>query len=124
MVEEGQDVVAAAPEGAAELSDLLEAGGHAAADGVDQPGHRLFPAAPIGVGVGRDDALIDAPGEHHRQVCVVGEYCGEPGLLAATQQRESGPQDAARPVERVTAVTSLHPPNTRDNPEVYIKRDP
>jgi hypothetical protein len=52
VVEERQDVVSAAPQGSAELGDLLQSGWHATADRLDQPGHRLLAALPTRVGVG------------------------------------------------------------------------
>ena len=47
---------AAAPQGAAELGQLLESGGYAAAQRVDHRGHHGLAAAPVGVAVGGDDA--------------------------------------------------------------------
>ncbi|MBE5463021.1 hypothetical protein E3G69_000288 [Mycobacteroides abscessus] len=53
VVDEGQDVVASTPEGAAELGDLLRPGRYAAAYRVDQLGHCLL-AAVLAVCLGED----------------------------------------------------------------------
>jgi hypothetical protein len=58
VVEERQNVGAAALQGAPELSDLLQPGGHHAAYRINEPDHCLFAAAPVRIGVGSDDLLI------------------------------------------------------------------
>jgi len=47
----------------------------------------VLPAAAVGLAVGGDDALVDAPGHQDSQVGLVGEHSGQPGLLAAGEQR-------------------------------------
>jgi hypothetical protein len=95
VVEEGQDVGAAAPQGAAELGDLLQSCGHGSAERFDQPGHCVFAAAAIRVGVGGDDLLIDQPGDFHGEVFVDIEHAGQPGVLAGGEQLDAGAGDAA-----------------------------
>ena len=55
VVEEGQDVVAAAPQGTAELGDLLQPDRDTVADRVDDRGHGAFAGSSIGVGERGDD---------------------------------------------------------------------
>jgi hypothetical protein len=106
VVEEREDVVAAAPQGAAELGDLFESCGHAAADRVDQPAHRLLAGAAVGVGVGGDDLLVDHVGHLDRDVFVGVEHAGQPVVLARREKVCAGAGDAPDPVERVTGVPS------------------
>ena len=62
MVEVGQLVTAAAVQGAAELGQFFQSGGYSASEGVDDAGEQRLAATPVGVAVGGDDALVDAPG--------------------------------------------------------------
>lgn len=107
VIEERQYVVAAAPQGAAQLCQFLEYGGHAAAQRVDDRGHHGFAATAVGVAVGGDDALVDTPGHLHWEVSVVGEHRAQAGLLAAGEQRDAGAQSAAHAVERVTGAAAV-----------------
>ena len=79
VIEVGQYVGVAAPQGTAQLCQFLDGGGHAAAQSVDARGHHGLAAAPVGLAVGGDDALIDAPGHQDRQVVIIGEDRAEPG---------------------------------------------
>src|SRR6516225_5610299 len=106
MVEEGQDVGAAAPQCVPELGDLLQSGRHAAADRLDHCGQGAFAAGPIRVGVGGDDLLIDQPGDLDGEVLVAVKHDGEPVVLAGGQQTQSGSGDAPDPVERVAGVST------------------
>jgi hypothetical protein len=56
VVEEGENVLAAPPKGAAELGDLLQPCRHAAADRVDHRGQGTLAAAAVRIGVG--EAMI------------------------------------------------------------------
>ena len=100
MVEERQDVVASAPQGAAELGDLVESCGDAAADRVDEPGHRVFAAATVRVGVGGDDLLVDQPGDPDGEVFLGVEHAAESVVLASREQLKTGAGDAANPIQR------------------------
>ena len=86
MVEEGQDIRAAAPQSATELAQFLQTGGHTTPQGVDEGGHHRLAAAAVGLAVGGDDALVDAPRHDDRHVVVVGEYAGQPGSLTGAEQ--------------------------------------
>ena len=94
----------APPQGAAELGDLLQPGGHAAADGVDQCGHRAFPATPVGVGVGGDDLLVDHVGDLDPEVFVGVQHAGQPVVLARREQLKAGAGDVPDSVERISGV--------------------
>ena len=107
VVEERQHVVAAAVQGAAELGEFFEGLGDAAAQGVDDRDHHGLAASPVGVAVGGDDALVDAPGHLDREVVVVGEHRFQPCLLAAGEQRKAGAQGAPHPVERITGAAAM-----------------
>jgi hypothetical protein len=61
----------------------------------------------VGVSVGGDDALVDAPGGFDLDVRVVGEDGGEPLLLAVGKQLGPGAQEPADPVERVPGATPV-----------------
>ncbi len=73
MVEVGQHVGASALQGSAELGQTSRPGGTCGAQGVDDRGHRGLSPAPIRVGLGGDDPLVDAPGRGDRDVAAVGE---------------------------------------------------
>jgi hypothetical protein len=74
MVEVGQHVGASALQGSPELGQLFRPGGNCGAQGVDDRGHHGLSAAPIRVGIGGDDPLVDAPGHGDRDVAAVGEH--------------------------------------------------
>ena len=71
--EVGQDVGGPLLERSAEGDDLGEGGGDAAADGFDEAGHQGAAGLAVGFAVGRDHALIDAPGGFDLGVLVGGE---------------------------------------------------
>lgn len=73
MVEEGQHIVAASVQGAAQLGEFFEGSVYTTAQRVDDRGHHGLAAAAVGVVVGGDDALVDAPGHHDGEMVVVGE---------------------------------------------------
>jgi hypothetical protein len=100
VVEERQDVVASPGQGAAELGDLLQPGRYAAAYRVDQPGHGLFAAAAVGIGVGGDDLLVDQPGDPDGEVFLGVEHAAESVVLASREQLTTGAGDAANPIQR------------------------
>ena len=104
MVEEGQDVVAAAPQGAAELGDLVEPGGHGASDRLDQRCHRAFTATAVRVGVGGDDLLVDHIRDLDGEVLLDVEHAGQAVVLASGEQLQAGSGEAPDPIQRVTGV--------------------
>lgn len=73
MVEVGQYIVAAAPQGAAELRQFLQGVGDTAAQRGDDRGHHGFAAVPVGVGVGGDQSLVEAPAQLDGEVVLVSE---------------------------------------------------
>src|SRR6478672_12543031 len=83
-----------------------QSGRYPASDRVDQPGHCSLTAAPVGIGVGGDDLLIDQPGELDGEVLVGVENAGEAGVLASREQLQAGAGDAPNPVERVAGMTT------------------
>ena len=93
--------------GPSELGELVEAGGDTAAEAVDDPGHGRLPGGLVGVAVGGDDVLVDAPADLDRQVLVVGEEGGEPGLLSVGEQALAGPQRPARRIQGVAGVAAM-----------------
>ena len=94
-------------QGAAELGQFLQPGGHAAAQRVDQRTHHGFGAAAVGLTVGGDEALVDTPGDQHWQMVVIGENSIQSGLLASVKQRVSGAQGTPGPVERIPGAAAV-----------------
>ena len=116
MVEERQDVMASAPQGAAELGDLLQSCGHAAADRFDQPGHRQFAGAPVRVGVGGDDLLVDHVGDLDGDVLVGVEHAAQPVVLAGREQLgslASAARTVLREIPNVRAIILIGNPSAR-----------
>jgi hypothetical protein len=64
------------------LGDLLQPGGHAAADRLDHRCHGAFCSATVVIGIGGDDLLVDRAGHLHRDVLVGIEHAGQPVVLA------------------------------------------
>jgi len=87
VVEVGQYVGAAPPQGAAELGQFLQNRGDAAAQRVDDRGHHGLAAASVGVSVGGDQALVEAPAQFNSEVGLVSENCFQPGFLTIIEQR-------------------------------------
>ena len=81
MVEEGQHIVAASVQGAAQLGELVEGRGHTMAQGVDDGSHHGLAMVAVGMTVGGDDALIDTPGHHDREMVLIGEHRFQPCSL-------------------------------------------
>jgi hypothetical protein len=61
-VEVGQHVSGALLEGPPERDDLAQCSGDAVADRLDQPLHQFPASGPVGLAVGGDYPLVDAPG--------------------------------------------------------------
>lgn len=66
-----------------------------------------FPAGPVGITVGGDDALIDAPGRLDLDMLVDGEHRLDPRALPVSRQRFPGVQGAADPVERIAGMPAM-----------------
>jgi hypothetical protein len=81
VVEVGEHVGAAALQGSAELGQLFQPGGNSGTQGIDDRGHHGLSAAPIRVGMGGDDSLVDAPGHGDRDVAGSANT-GQPGSSA------------------------------------------
>ena len=73
----------------------IEAAGTPVGQQVDQLSHLAFAAGSVGVAVGADRHLIDAPGCLHLQVRVVGEKRRDSLLLLVCEQVGTGSQHAA-----------------------------
>lgn len=70
-IEEREDVGSALLHGAAELADLDQRGRNTGDARVDHVTHHLFGLLLVGLAVGRDDALVDAPGRFDLDVLLV-----------------------------------------------------
>ena len=64
----------------------VNAGRHASADGVDQFAHEFAAAVPVGLAVGGDHPLVDAPGGLDLDVLVDGEQRFKPVALFIGEQ--------------------------------------
>ena len=74
-------------------------------EGVDDLVQRGLAGGSVGVAVGGDDALVDAPGGLDLDVVLVGEDGGEPVVLSVGEQLCPGAQDPADAVERVPGTS-------------------
>ena len=97
-VEVGKDVLGSLVQGAAELAQLDQrlgdTGGESADDG---PGLGAAGGA-VGVAVGGDEPLVDAPRAFDLDVVITREECVEPLLLAFGEQVSAGVQGPSRGV--------------------------
>src|SRR5699024_5445722 len=101
-VEERQDGLAFAVQGAAEFGELVQTVGHLAAQRLDDLVHRLFADGGFGVLVGVDDVLVDEVGDFDGDVLVAfGKDPGQPVGLSFGQQRPPGEHGAPSAVEHV-----------------------
>ena len=85
----------------------MSAAGTPATEGDDQAAHRLPAGRPVGVAVGGDHALVDAPGGLDLDVVLDSEQGGQPLLLAVGEQVGAGVQGAAGAVERVVLAAAV-----------------
>lgn len=72
-VEEGEHVDAALLERPTEAAQVAQRGGNSAGNGVDHGLHHGLARGLVGVAVGGDDALVDAPGRFNLDVPIDGE---------------------------------------------------
>jgi hypothetical protein len=106
-VEVSEHVGGAALQGAAEGGHFSQPGRHAGADRVDRCAELGFRGAAVGVSVGGDDALVDAPGRFNFDVALVGEHGVQAGVLLVSGQLDAGAQHAADAVERLTGAPAV-----------------
>jgi hypothetical protein len=74
---------------------------------VDQAGHLLSALAAVGVPVGGDHLLVDAPGRLHLDIGVGGAQVLEALSLLAGEQVGAGKQCSSGPVERVAGESPV-----------------
>lgn len=103
-VEERENVSWALGESASERADLDERGRDAGGDGVDDVPHHLSRLLLVGLPVGGDNPLVDAPGRFDFHVLRGGEHRMQPCGLLLSEEARSGVEGAADAVERVTCV--------------------
>src|SRR5690554_2255127 len=106
-VEVGQHVRGAALEGPAEGDDLAQCRRDAVADRLDQRCHQLAALRAVGLPVGADHALVDAPGGFDLDVLVGGEERFDPLALSVGEQVGSGVQGPSGAVERVAGAATV-----------------
>ena len=89
-VEVGQDVSWASTEGGSEASQFGQWLGDAGGESVDDRVQGGLAAAAVGVAVGGDESLVDAPGGQDLDVVVGGEQCLEALPLLVGEQVRAG----------------------------------
>src|SRR5690606_6610592 len=82
--------------GASQGDQLGQWPGDALAQAGDELGHDLAATSPVGVSVGSDHALVDAPGGFDLDVDIVGEQGGQPVVLSVGEQVGAGVQHPSR----------------------------
>lgn len=100
-VEERDDVGGALFHRAAELADRDQRGGDPAADRGDHGLHHLLGLLLVRFPVGRDDALVDAPGRFDLDVLLAREHGLQSRPLTVGEQARAGVESAAGLVERI-----------------------
>ena len=91
MIEVGQDVPGSAFECSSQCDDLREGARHArVAETVYFGLHQGLTTDFIGIAIGVDNALVDAPGDFEGDVAIAGEQVEDPVLLAWGEQAGSG----------------------------------
>lgn len=74
--------------------------------------HESLAGAPVGLAVGVDDVLVDAPSDFDCDVLITGEQIKNLVLLARGEQARSGVQDTPRLVQGISdAAALLNPVN-------------
>ena len=104
--EVGQYVSGSLAQGAAELGDLDQRPGDAGAERLDQLDHQLAARGWVGVPVGGDHPLVDAPGGLDLDVLIDGEQGRESGGLLVGEQVGTGVQGSPGTVERVVLTAA------------------
>ena len=91
MIKVGQDVPGSAFERSPQCDDLCEGARHArVAETVYFGLHEGLTADFIGIAVGVDNVLVDAPGDFEGDMAIAGEQVEDPVLLAWDEQTGSG----------------------------------
>ena len=106
-VEVSQHVDGPLGERAAQGDQLGQRLRHSMAERVDDLDHQLAASDPVGLPVGGDHALVDAPGSFDLDVRVVGEQRLEPLLLFVGEQVGASVEGAAGPVERIVGAATV-----------------
>ena len=96
-----------AMQGAAELAQLGESFGDAAAQRVDDGLQLALPGGPVGVPVGGHDPLVDAPGRLDLDMLGEGEHSINSGALSISEHGLAGVEGAADTVERIPGMTTV-----------------
>ncbi len=106
-VEVGQDVASSAAQGPSKGDQLAQHRWHVVAEGVNDVRQGGLAGLAVGVSVGGDDALVDAPGRLDLEVGVVGEGGGEALVLSVGEQVGPGAQHPPDPVEGVPGASAV-----------------
>jgi hypothetical protein len=106
-VEVGQYVDGSLLQGPTQRDELGQRLRNPTAERIDQVHHQLAATDSVGLPVGGDHALVDAPGRFDLDVRVVGEQRLEPLLLFVGEQVGAGVQGAAGPVERIVGAAAV-----------------
>ena len=64
-------------------------------------------AAAVGLAVGGDEALVEAPADFDGDVILVGENGFQAGFLASAEQRVPGAQGAPHPIEQIPGAAAV-----------------
>jgi len=91
-VEVGEHVGGALAQGSSESAELGQGSGYALGERCDHRGQSCFPVCAVGVAVGGDQALVDAPGRFDFDVIIGGEQVFQALLLPVGEQVGSGVQ--------------------------------
>ena len=97
-IEVDQHVAGSLLQGPPEGDDFRQGTGDALAQRLDELGHQGAARLAVGLAVGRDHLLIDAPGDLDLDVTLDGEQCLEPVVLALGEQVDAGVQHAPCPL--------------------------
>ena len=106
-VEVGQHVRGPLLQGPAEASQLGQRGRDAVAEVVDDGVHELLPAGSVGVAVGADHALVDAPGGLDLDVVLDAEQGAQPAVCLSVSRSCAGVQGPPGPVQRVAGAAAV-----------------
>ena len=104
------------------MTTSVEGGGDGVGERVDQRGHQLAAAPPVGFAVGADHALVDAPGDLDLDVIVAGEQGVEPLDLVVGEQPGAGVQHAPGGVERITGAAAMAMETLLDAASAVVER--
>lgn len=108
--------------GCAELADLCQRGGDTCGDVVDQLLHQCLSRRPVGVPVGNDHPLVDAPGRFDLDVLFVREQAQQVFALPVDEECFAGVQGAAGAVGPVTGTASTSERVAMDAASAVVER--